>query len=450
MNIFKDKYLFTFFMITILVVVGVKCKATSTYSLGVTDNDEYYASANIISMFSNYNSTSIAYNSTEKSIKLTASATSSDPGVFFNCKSKSLSANSYKYVVITYKTTKSTTTRVFWQTAGTPNPDGNFLSSYKTQNDNKYHSKIIDLSANSSWTGTIHGFRFDYFDSANANEYMYIDSIVFCKTQADADYIKWERESVRNTPGVFLASEEMVRLFDSFHMCSAKYDSEEKAIALTVESNVCATGMSSHVAGAYKCAPGFDCSARFSLPAGGSFGQKYVVFTYMTPNEIESTVGTDGYGNVLQDISEFGGGAPVVIYPTDSTSTETQSYHRNFIIYEPNIFYSTVIDLTDSDTQLGTFKTIRIDPFSYHYARPGCVLYISSIILCDTLDEVYEIAKEQMANKYLYSYKLDYDSNVIDDSVTSMPKNESVVHSQNDFYAYNITERNSSKTRLYI
>lgn len=94
---------------------------------------------------------------------------------------------------------------------------------------------------------------------------MYI--FVFCKSQEDANYIKWERENVRNNPGVFIACEEMVRLFSDFHMCSAKYDSTEEAIVLTAESNVCKTTATngSHISGGWTCAPGFDTMVDFSV-----------------------------------------------------------------------------------------------------------------------------------------------------------------------------------------
>ena len=408
---------------------------------GVSDSDEFYASTNMVSMFTNYYATTIAYDSTEKAIKLTASA-SNDPGVFFNAKSSSLASSSYKYIVVTYKTSKNASSQLFLQTSDRPSPSADFKVTYSTQYDNKYHSQIIDLTSNTSWTGTIYGFRFDYFGTSNANDVIYIDSIVFCKSQEDANYIKWERENVKNNPGVFVACEEMVRLFSDFHMCSAKYDSTEEAIVLTVESNVCKqTSLNgSHITGNWTCAPGFDTMVDFSVPSGLTSEHKYLVITYMTPSDLNTIIGVDHQGNTLQTLEGFNGGIPISIYPQTASGGENEKYQRRFKIYDSNVYYSDYVNLEDETYGPSTIKKIRIDPFNLHYTTPGSKLYISSIMFCKTIDEANEIIGSQLDDKYPYNYELYYDSNTSDDSVTEMPQSISIVRSANSTHTFNISE----------
>lgn len=454
MKFFKNNIiLFNFLCLAILIInFPIQTIATSeenteisTYDLGTSDKGEFYADSEMVAMFKNYYATTISYNSTEEAIELKASA-HHDTGAFFTVKDNALSADEYKYIVVTYKTIKDTTCQLFLLTAGNPGASADFESNFTLEADGKYHSKIIDLSSYTKWTGLIHGFRFDYFKTSNDNDIMYVDSIAFCKTMEDANYIKWERECVRNTPGIFIACEEMIRLFDGFHMCSVDYDSEEEALVLTVEGDVCKTTAAngSHITQSWTCAPGFDAMTYFTLPSSLSSSHKYLVITYMTPNEPESIIGVDHNNNTLQTVEALGG-IPVVIYPRTATGNVTENYQRKYKIHESNVYYSDYVNLEDEEYMGATISEIRIDPFNLHYSTVGSKLYISSIIFCETIEEADEIVGNQLDSKYPYNYEVCYDENASDDLVSGMPSSYSVVRSSNTSYTFNLPVDNPTR-----
>lgn len=91
------------------------------------------------------------------------------------------SADSYKYAIITAKTSASNTNASMFLCAGsTLNATADCRASWNWINDGLWHDYIIDLSSLSLWTGNVNKIRFDFFDGTTpANSVLYLRSLRF-------------------------------------------------------------------------------------------------------------------------------------------------------------------------------------------------------------------------------------------------------------------------------
>ena len=109
-----------------------------------------------------------SYNQYENAAELIVS-TPSDPFVLLGVESfVNVSADTYKYVVITYKapvTNASTekTTELFMSAGSVAVPTAGCSVKFNHTNSYKYITQTIDMSAASYWNGTVHSIRFDIF-----------------------------------------------------------------------------------------------------------------------------------------------------------------------------------------------------------------------------------------------------------------------------------------------
>ncbi|MBE7065069.1 MAG: hypothetical protein E7384_04555 [Ruminococcaceae bacterium] len=92
-----------------------------------------------------------------------------------------LSANTYKYIVITYKTTAANTGAGIYYCAGAVTaPTVDAYQSITWDNDGLWHEYVVDLSSVSKWSGAINSIRLDYFEGDTAaNSEIDIRSIRF-------------------------------------------------------------------------------------------------------------------------------------------------------------------------------------------------------------------------------------------------------------------------------
>lgn len=108
---------------------------------------------------------------------------SSDPQVnlIFSSIDTTLSADTYKYMIITARTSASITSAAAYLCAGSiTSPTESCVTFWEWNNDGLWHEYVIDLSALSSFTGDVNMIRLDYFnDTTPASSELDLRSIRF-------------------------------------------------------------------------------------------------------------------------------------------------------------------------------------------------------------------------------------------------------------------------------
>ncbi len=147
--------------------------------------------SNIKSSFSGANNASATISN--GILKLKAISASSDPYVYFNFSSAAskVNATQYKYIVLRYKTNSSAKTGTFkmYLCAGnTVSPTESSTASFTMTKDDQWHTKVVDLSKLSSWTGNVTSIRLDFFEgSTNNGDTVQISNWGFAKTSSEAN-----------------------------------------------------------------------------------------------------------------------------------------------------------------------------------------------------------------------------------------------------------------------
>lgn len=136
------------------------------------------------SIFSEGVQTGLGYDASKKDTYLISKSPATDCNDQYytiNYGSAGLSANTYKYIVITYKTTAANTGAGIYYCAGAITaPTVDAYQSITWDNDGLWHEYVVDLSSASKWLGTINSIRLDYFEGDTAaNSEIDIRSIRF-------------------------------------------------------------------------------------------------------------------------------------------------------------------------------------------------------------------------------------------------------------------------------
>lgn len=141
------------------------------------------------------NATSLALETSsigDTALTITASA-SDDPNITLDYSQlDALSASTYKYMIITAKTSASNTSAKMYLCPGSiTSPTEDCATTWTWDNDGLWHEYVIDLSSLSTWSGALNSIRFDYFDGTTAaGSILYLRSIRFTSTKPSAPTVK--------------------------------------------------------------------------------------------------------------------------------------------------------------------------------------------------------------------------------------------------------------------
>lgn len=440
-------------LLVLVICVGaavIAYAAKAPYEL--SDGAAVFNSADTVSYLNkggSVNNLSISYAPTQNAAQLTVSGDGSDPYAYLSYSKlgvTNLSASSYKYIVLTYKVPStahgSEKAQIFYCAGSITGPTGGYSVDVTLSRDGVYHSHIIDMSAVSAWTGTIHGLRLDPFTNATAGNIMYLDSIILAKTSSEANQIASYRENKAN--GVTDDMSYTVELTADNYQTYLKW--EEGSVALgdvtgdgTVDSKdsivlkkyLAFTGdMTVDVAVADVNGDG-RISIKDSLllkkiiaglltvdSAAGGIAKvdfdtnavltaqctaPYVTFDY-TSDSAELPAGQYNY-IVLTYMTEKTGTASVYGI-CDGTQSATG---HTFTLNADGLYHSVVIDMSEDSTWTG-----EIDGFVFNFfdtAVSGNVLYLDTVALAETSGVAGSIAdyREAYANGYTFTqeYSLD-------------------------------------------
>ena len=178
----------------ILCAIFILSAAAPALANDITAPNQFiFDSESDLAYFSGANNTVAGYSQSEGALSFRATGTTCDPYVYFDIESHAeLSADEYKYLVLTYRSPFTNTTRAgtcqIYLCAGdiTSPAEGHSVNTTLNQND-KFVSVVINLSSVSGWTGTIHGLRYDYFSDCTEGDTIYLSSLCFAKTKLEAN-----------------------------------------------------------------------------------------------------------------------------------------------------------------------------------------------------------------------------------------------------------------------
>lgn len=149
-----------------------------------------FKSASSAGKFTYSNNLLVMHSADEEAMLLAVAG--GDPYVLLNVEgSLSLSADVYKYVVVTYRvpatnSSAAVTTELFMCAGDIAGPTANYSVLFNPSRGYKYRSEIVNMTSASYWKGQIHAIRFDAFTSASVWDSFYLASVTFCSDAASA------------------------------------------------------------------------------------------------------------------------------------------------------------------------------------------------------------------------------------------------------------------------
>ena len=445
-------------VLTMVAAAVVMTMAKTSYEL--KDGAVVFNSNNTVSYLANggsVNNLSISYDASENAAALVVTGNASDPYALLNFNGigiDSLSANTYKYIVVTEKVPASasnvaTTTEIFWAAGSVMGPTGGCSKLFDFTKDGAYHSYVIDMSAVSGWTGTIHSLRVDPFTTASAGDTLYLDSVVLAKTAAEAETISAYRTGKANgtiddaqAQVIFTSSnystylttdviEQIlngdvnsdhatdamdVRDLKRFLACWVIRGFNETAADVNHDGRVSIKDvlfLKKGVAGSYDLGNG-SSSAPATITYDGTaekavltarVAEPYVNFTYPAGGE-DMHAGQYRYAVITYQASKSG---TATVYGATSDTPSADAAAHTFNVNGDGDFHSEVIDFSSDSGWTGTISGLKIKFFNS--ASNGDVMKLDSVTLVEKSGAVSSIAnyREAIANGLTFTenYELD-------------------------------------------
>ncbi len=148
------------------------------------------------------NNMSVSYDSGGAAAKLSVSGTADDPWAFLNLSSYGISADEFKYVVITDMIPSDMQQpapegEIFFSAGNIEVPTAEYSTRFTCVKDSVFHSKVFELSSASFWNGEVHSLRFDFYTSSWVGDCMYIKSVVFCNSYEAAQKVCVDRSEYK-------------------------------------------------------------------------------------------------------------------------------------------------------------------------------------------------------------------------------------------------------------
>ncbi len=146
-----------------------------------------FTASSALSLITTKNNTSAGIDGTEGAMKLTVTGTRIDPWILLDLSAKKMSADQYKYIVLSYKYPTSNTkanaeTEVFLSAGSITEPTADKSVTFSPTLADSYNTQVIDLTSTSFWNGNIFSIRLDYFCDASLGDSFFLDSVTFCKS----------------------------------------------------------------------------------------------------------------------------------------------------------------------------------------------------------------------------------------------------------------------------
>ncbi|MBQ7714819.1 MAG: dockerin type I repeat-containing protein, partial [Clostridia bacterium] len=451
-------------ILSVLLVIATIAAAivisNARTSYEITDGAVVFNSNNTVSYLANGGSVhnlNISYDSANNAACLVVSGNGEDPYALLNYNTAgvtSLSANTYKYIVVTEKvptgaSSSATTTEIFYCAGSINVPTGGKSELFNFTKDGTYHSYIIDMSGVSGWTGTIHSLRVDPFTTASVGDTLYLDSVILAKTSAEASTIAAYRTAKANGTvndsqsqviftssnyNTYLSADEAegslngdvnadgvvnsndVRDLKRFCVCYSVANFDEEAAdvnsdgIISIKDILCLkkglVGLYDlgNSAGAASCSVAFDATAEKALLTATN-SEPYANFSYPAGDE---AIYASQFRYAVITYSASKSGTASVLGATSKTPVESAESHT-FAVNGDGDFHSVIVDFSGDSGWTGSIGNLKIRFFNS--ASTGDWMMLDSITFVEKTSDASSIAntREAVANGATFSeyYTLD-------------------------------------------
>lgn len=142
------------------------------------------------------------YDPYEDALRTVVCSWEPDPDPYFllnmSLLENTLYAVEYQYLLITYRCPRTnsqyaTTTEVFLSAGAVAGPSAGHSILFDAARGDSYAVQEVQMASVPWWTGDIHNIRIDTFTKGRFGDTMYIDSIILCRDEAQAQTIRAER-----------------------------------------------------------------------------------------------------------------------------------------------------------------------------------------------------------------------------------------------------------------
>ncbi len=406
-------------------------------------------------------------------LKLTTTKSASDPFVTFNyatymkgVKLTPVSADDYKYIVMTIRTENCTseTFELFYFSGKVTGPTPGYQTTATLDAKNEGWQKIIFDLSNADWQGTVGGFRLDFLTAPGGEgESVYIYSIDFYKTAKEA-YGDMNIDLSRPGEGSDLS----VKPMEGVNYDKLNAPDEDATVKLwfdhitekVYQTNTDASDMNTYVI--YMAGNSIEGCQFFLAPnADRTFTVSLSEFKNASGNTLKTAVLKEHYANINGKL------VPDGLPPVDGNVTVKGGQSQGFVIKvwadknEPAGLYTATLNITDSATGK-VVKTANVYTYVYDFSLSDETALRTAVGLGDwpiaasyqnrgmtdvEYWDLYKIYYDFLLENRLCAYRLPY--NLTDDRVTEYLNNPRVNSfvinkiSDNESQAYGILSRNA-------
>ncbi len=177
------------------------------YAASTKDLSMFEATVNTTATFQDvpyYSSTPTSYPvGSDRGVKFTVSGNGQDVQTMIHIPG-GINTSDYNYIAITVRTSKDMNGDVFFLDADDQAHGGKSVD-FSCKKSDTFQTIYLSVKGKEGWAGTIPGLRFDYCDNGTPGEdWCMLDSVAFCKTTDDEDFVRWQRKRIRYMHGNFL------------------------------------------------------------------------------------------------------------------------------------------------------------------------------------------------------------------------------------------------------
>ena len=405
-------------------------------------------------------------------LKLTTTKGASDPYVTFNyaaymkgLKLDAVSADEYKYIVITLRAENCTseTFELFYYSGKVTGPTPGYQTTATFDSANDGWQKIVYDLSNVDWQGNVGGFRLDFLTAPSGEgESVYIYAMDFYKTAKEAygelniDLSKPGEGSDLSVPPMAGVNYDKLTAADEDASVQLWFDHITEKV---YQTNTTASDLSTYVI--YMAGNSIEGCQFFLAPnSDRTFTVSLSDFTNASGNTLKTALLKEHYANINGNLIPDG------LPPVDGSVSVKKGQSQGFFIKvwadtnEPAGLYTATLNVTDAETGK-VIKTANVYTYVYDFSLSDETALRTAIGLGDwpivasywnkemrdvEYWDLYKIYYDFLLENRLCAYRLPY--NLTDSRVTEYLNNPRVNSfvinkiSENESEAYSILSQN--------
>ena len=177
----------------------------------------------MLQYITNTHNLNMIYDPYEDALRTVVSSREQEPDPYFlldaSLLENTLQAAEYQYLLITYRcpqtnSQKANTTEVFLGAGEITGPTAGHSVLFDPTRGDTYAVYTLQLAVVPWWTGDVHNIRIDTFTMGQFGDTMYIDSIILCRDEAEAQAVRADRLANAGTPSDTSVSDSICSRYD--------------------------------------------------------------------------------------------------------------------------------------------------------------------------------------------------------------------------------------------